>query len=83
VTHLKEVTGPEFAGLKTRPEKEVDYTELYQKLHSRHLELTGMIDKPVEPQRPGLDEFRVFAVNPESELQSLFNELDRLIAHLN
>ncbi len=82
VTHLKEVTGPEFSELKARPEKEIDYSTLYQKLHSRYLELMGMIEKPVERRRPDLEELRVFAVSPESELQGLFNELDRLISQL-
>jgi len=80
VTQLKEVTGPGFEELKDS--KGVDYQELYEKVHSRYLELMELGAFTIEHKMPTLEELRRLAEVPEDEVNAVLEELERLIAQL-
>jgi len=82
VTQLKEVTSEEFADIRRVSEKDVDYKTLYQKVHSRYLELEEIEDFETSPQKPEIPELREFALNPERYTNDLLEELDHQIAEL-
>jgi vacuolar-type H+-ATPase subunit I/STV1 len=81
VTQLKEVTGPEFeelSGITT----EVDYKALYEKVHTRYMELLAMGDVNVERVALSLDDLRKFSDSPEDEVQALLNETEKVVEEL-
>jgi len=81
VTQLKEVTGPEFedlGGITT----EVDYKALYEKVHTRYMELLAMGDIDVERVALSLDDLRKFSDSPEDEVQALLDETEKVVEEL-
>lgn len=78
---LKEVTGPEFEELG-RITREVDYRALYEKVHTRYLELLAMGEINVERVALSLDELRKFSDSPEDEVQALLEETEKVVEDL-
>ena len=82
VTQFKQVTGSEFEALKRPSESQVNWKELYSKVHSKYLELKELEDLQVEASKPDVSELRKFALSPETEINTLIDTLGRLIAEL-
>jgi vacuolar-type H+-ATPase subunit I/STV1 len=82
VTQLKTVTGSEFENLSISPGEKVDFQKLYDRLHTRYTNLLDIMEIPVEPEKPDIEEIRNFTINPEREIENLLGTLDKLIAQL-
>ncbi len=83
VTQLKTVTGTEFENLAISPGEEIDFKKLYDRLHSRYTNLLDLMDTPVEPEKPDIEQLRSFTLNPEREIENLLGTMDKLIAQLD
>jgi len=81
VTQLKEVIGHDFERLMGF-EREIDYKALYEKIHSRYLELLELGGLDVKQGPPNIDELRKFTEAPEAEATAVLEQLERLVAHL-
>jgi len=81
VTQLKEVTNPELVRLK-EDMTSIDYKGLYEKVHSRYLELLELGYLGIEDVALSIEEQRRFADSPEAEIELLLNEMERAIDEL-
>jgi len=81
VTQLKEVMGHDFERLMGF-EKEIDYKALYEKIHSRYLELLELGGLDVKQGPPNVDELRKFTAAPEAEATAVLEQIERLVSHL-
>ncbi|MCW4049168.1 MAG: hypothetical protein NWE89_05460 [Candidatus Bathyarchaeota archaeon] len=74
VTHLTQVTGSEFEGLRGSSGKEVDYKKLYDKIRTQLVEPLGLSDMTVARTTPSVDELKAFALDPESKVDEIIDE---------
>jgi vacuolar-type H+-ATPase subunit I/STV1 len=81
VTQLKQVTGPDFESLKEAA-TDVDYKGLYQKVHSRYLELLELGDMDIERVTPSIEERRRLAEAPEAEVETVLEEMEKIVSKL-
>jgi V/A-type H+-transporting ATPase subunit I len=82
VTQLKEVTSQEFTDLKSTADSQIDYNALYQRVHSRYLEIKNIEEFETKSKRPPIDEIREFSLNPEIYIDELIEELDQQISRV-
>ncbi len=80
VAQLKPVTGAEYEGLRGDPEKQVNYSELYQRIQNRFGELLG--DLEVERVTPSVDELRSFSLDPEGRVDTIIEEASTLLGKI-
>lgn len=82
VIQLEEISSEEFADIRQVSEKQVDYKKLYQKVHSRYMEIEEIAEFETGLQKADLRELRAFSLNPELYIDDLIEELDTQIAAL-
>ena len=82
VTQLKKASGPGFDELYDE-DQQVDYEELYGKVHSSYQKLQELSKGEVESVLPSNEDLRRFHTHPEEEINSVLGELEGLIQRLD
>ncbi|MBQ04801.1 hypothetical protein CL673_08900 [Candidatus Bathyarchaeota archaeon] len=82
VTQLKKATGPGFEDLYDE-DQQVDYRELYDKVHVSYQKLLDLSKGELESVLPSNEDLRRFHANPEEEINSVLGELEGLIQQLD
>lgn len=82
VTQFKPITGSEYEVLKGTDKLQVDWDGLYQKVHSRLIELEKITDLKIKSTKPDSEELKRFTINPNEVVTRTTESLDGIMVAL-